>query len=269
MDLSIIIPCYNEADNITKLREELLPVVVDLSSSNSVEVIFVDDGSTDETYKIVKETLIDKNTPGISMKLIQHHGNWGLGKALRSGFDVCRGEIVVTSDSDGTYKYSCIQELLSLLDDDIDIITASPYHPQGDVVGVPAYRLILSQGSSMIYRVLVNRSIHTYTCLFRAYRRDVIENIQFVSNGFLAGTELLVKALLKGYQVVEYPATLYTRSYGVSKANLLRTILAHLRFQFNVLMHHLHLITLVPTTSRKSGKEWIHTKYSYMGGNQK
>jgi dolichol-phosphate mannosyltransferase len=269
MDLSIIIPCYNEAENISKLKEELLPVVVDLSSSNSVEVIFVDDGSTDDTDQVLNEALLEKNIPRVSMKLIQHQGNWGLGKAIRSGFEACCGEVVITSDSDGTYKYSSIQDLLSLLVDDVDIVTASPYHPQGDVVGVPAYRLILSQGSSLIYRILIDRHIHTYTCLFRAYRREVISDIEFVSNGFLSGTEMLVKAVLKGYRVVEYPAVLYSRSYGVSKANLGRTILAHLRFQFNVVLHHLHLISLVQINSRKSSNSWIHTKYSWMGGNQK
>ena len=75
MDLSIIIPCYNEAENISKLKEELLPVVVDLSSSNSVEVIFVDDGSTDDTDQVLNEALLEKNIPRVSMKLIQHQGN--------------------------------------------------------------------------------------------------------------------------------------------------------------------------------------------------
>jgi dolichol-phosphate mannosyltransferase len=66
----------------------------------------------------------------------------------------------------------------------VDIVTASPYHPHGGVVGVPLFRLVLSQGSSLIYRLLVDRNIHTYTCLYRAYRREVIDSIQFVSDGF-------------------------------------------------------------------------------------
>jgi dolichol-phosphate mannosyltransferase len=268
MDLSIVIPCYNEAENISKLKEELLPAVYELSSSKTVEVVFIDDGSTDDTYQMINETFIKIKIPNVSMKLVKHNGNWGLGKAIRTGFETSCGEVVITSDSDGTYKFSSIQELLSLLDENVDIVTASPYHPQGDVVGVPAYRLILSQGSSMIYRILVDYRIHTYTCLFRAYRRSVITDIKFVSNGFLAGTELIVKALLKGFRVVEYPAVLYTRSYGASKAKLFRTVLAHLRFQLNVLLHHLHLISLIQRDGNNNMKMWFHTKYSWMGGNQ-
>ena len=81
-----------------------------------------------------------------------------------------------------------------------------------------AYRLILSQGSSIIYRVLVSWKVHTYTSLFRAYRRKVIERVPFESNGFLAGTELLVNGMLMGYRVAEYPAVLYSRVHGTSKA---------------------------------------------------
>ena len=268
MDLSIVIPCYNEAENISKLKEELLPVITELSSSNTVEVVFIDDGSTDDTYQILNGAFIENKSPGISMKVIKHNGNWGLGKAIRTGFEMSCGDVLITSDSDGTYKFSCIQDLLSLLNEDVDLVTASPYHPKGDVVGVPAYRLILSQGSSMIYRILVDHRIHTYTCLFRAYRRSVIEEINFVSNGFLAGTELIVKALLKGFQVVEYPAVLYTRSFGVSKAKLIRTILAHLRFQLNVLLHRLHIISLVQRDNSRNKKMLLQTKYTWTGGNQ-
>jgi len=124
-------------------------------------------------------------------------------------------------------------------------MTASPYHPDGQVVGVPGYRLILSRGSSMIYRFLVDWRIHTYTCLFRAYRREVIEQIQFKSDGFLAGTELMVKAMLKGFRVKEFPAVLYRRMFGVSKAKLMRTIAAHLKFQGQVLLHKVHLRSIV------------------------
>jgi dolichol-phosphate mannosyltransferase len=108
-------------------------------------------------------------------------------------------------------------------------------------VGVPGYRLILSKGSSMIYRILVDRHIHTYTCLFRAYKREVVDKIKFESDGFLAGTELMVKAMLKGYRVKEYPAALYRRAFGTSKAKIMRTINAHLKFQGEVLLVRMKL----------------------------
>ena len=110
---------------------------------------------------------------------------------------------------------------------------------------MPAYRLVLSRGSSTIYRLLVDWRVHTYTSLFRAYRRQVIEQVSFDSNGFLGVAELLVKALLLGYRVTEYPTVLHSRLAGESKARLKRIVLAHLAFQARVLCHRLHLAPLV------------------------
>jgi dolichol-phosphate mannosyltransferase len=124
-------------------------------------------------------------------------------------------------------------------------VTASPYHPAGSVIGVPAYRLVLSRVSSAIYRLLVDRRLHTYTSLFRAYRRQVVEQVPFESDGYLAGTELLVNGMLMGYRVAEYPAVLSTRVFGVSKAKMVRTIVAHLGFQARVLWRRLRLISSV------------------------
>jgi dolichol-phosphate mannosyltransferase len=136
---------------------------------------------------------------------------------------------------------------LSFLTPEVDIVTASPYHPEGGVVGVPAYRLFLSRGSSFVYRILVNWHVYTYTCLFRAYRSKVIKNIHFESDGFLAGTEILVNAMLKGYRVAEFPAVLHRRMYGVSKAKIAQTILSHLRFQGWVLLYRMQsMIGLKP-----------------------
>jgi dolichol-phosphate mannosyltransferase len=80
--------------------------------------------------------------------------------------------------------------------------------------------------------------------LFRAYRREVIQQVTFESDGFLSGTEILIKGILMGYRVAEYPAVLHVRAYGVSKARLMQTILAHLRFQTRVLLHRFNLVTL-------------------------
>jgi dolichol-phosphate mannosyltransferase len=65
----------------------------------------------------------------------------------------------------------------------------------------------------------------------------VIERVPFESDGFLAGTELMVKAMLSGYRVVEYPSVLHRRAFGASKAKIARTIWAHLKFQSSVLLH--------------------------------
>ena len=243
MDLSIVIPCYNEADNVPKLRDVFFPVAKGLAAGKKVEVIFVDDGSSDDTYRALTAAFGDPAVAApIEVRFEKHEKNRGLGAAIRTGLNASHGAVVVTTDSDGTYQFAEIPALLKYLTPDVHIVTASPYHPQGGVKDVPQYRLILSQGSSLIYRLLVAWNIHTYTALFRAYRREVVENVPFQSDGFLAGTELMVNAMLMGYRVAEYPAVLYSRVAGVSKAKIFRTIRAHLQYQGRVFLQRLRLL---------------------------
>jgi dolichol-phosphate mannosyltransferase len=255
MDLSLIVPMYNECENVAKLHRELLPVLEDIllnkfplpEQIDSIEVIIVDDGSRDGTYERMLEDFDRLSIPGITIRFAKHENNLGLGAALRTGFSLAHGEVILTIDSDGTYHFCTIPQLLAKLERGIDIVTASPYHPKGNVVGVPASRLLLSRGSSFLYRLLVNWNVHTYTALYRAYRRRVIEENCFKADGFLAGTELMVKAMLRGTRVAEYPAILHKRAYGVSKAKIWRTIRAHLQFQALLILHRLGIKSLIET----------------------
>lgn len=248
MDISIVIPCYNEVDNIAKLRDEFFPVVYRLADTHSVEVVFVDDGSTDGTYAGLQEAFSSETRPNVLTRFERHPINRGLGAAIRTGFAATHGDVIVTTDSDGTYRFDQIFPLLACLTPEIDMVTASPYHPQGGVMNVPGYRLVLSKGSSFLYRLLVSWRIHTYTALFRAYRRKVVRSTPFQSDGFLAGTEILVNGMLMGYKVAEYPTVLYSRVNGVSKAKIARTIRAHLGFQWQILLRRLHFAKSSPSS---------------------
>jgi dolichol-phosphate mannosyltransferase len=242
--VSIVIPCHNEEMGLSQIASELGPVLRELSAKDPVEVVFVDDGSTDATWERLTGLAEDARLAAATIRLRRHEVNLGLGAALRTGFAAAQGRVIVTTDSDATYRFSEIPTLLEKLTPTVDVVTASPYHPEGGVAGVPPYRLILSRGSSFLYRLLVGGSIHTYTALFRAYKADVIRNVAFQSNGFLAVAELLVNAILSGYRVAEYPTTLHSRVAGVSKAKLVRTIAAHLRYQFSVLRHQMGVSVL-------------------------
>jgi dolichol-phosphate mannosyltransferase len=238
VDLSIVIPCYDEESSIEHMAGELQPVLQALAETASVEVVFVDDGSTDRTWDRLSGLSAAALKPALVTRL-RHERNKGLGAALKTGLTSARGDVVVTTDSDSTYRFTEIPKLLACLTPEIDVVTASPYHPAGAVEGVPKYRLVLSRGSSLIYRLLVDRHVHTYTSLFRAYRADVIRSVDFTSTGYLGVAELLVNAKLSGYRVAEYPTTLHVRKIGTSKAKILRTIAAHLKFQFVVLLRRL------------------------------
>lgn len=255
MKLSIVIPCFNEVDNIHKLEMELIPILDGLAGFRlpdgtvitDIETVFVDDGSKDDTLPGLESAFGKLARRNITFQFKRHEFNRGLGAALRTAFDAVTGEIILTTDSDGTYRYATIPEMLRYLESDISIVTASPYHPDGEVVGVPAYRIFLSRGSSLLYRLLLNWKIHTYTALFRVYRREVIDRIGFVADDYLGATELMVKAMLSGFKVAEYPAALHRRVFGVSKAKLIRTIISHLRFQFALLLHRLAIKSLFET----------------------
>jgi dolichol-phosphate mannosyltransferase len=235
MDLSVVMPCFNEADSVKQMHKQLDALRPILDQRGTWELLFIDDGSTDDTYELLRTTFADWT----NVQILRHDRNRGLAAGLRTGFGHARGDIIVVTDSDGTYPFTTIPELLDRMTSDVDIVTSSAYHPEGGVDGVPAYRLLFSQSASLIYRVLVDWHIHTYTAMYRAYRRQVIEQLPITTEGYLVMAELLVNALLSGYRVAEYPTVLRVRQYGQSKAKVWHITRQHLRFQAGVLWRRL------------------------------
>ncbi len=237
--LSLVIPGYNEEPNIKALDARLRPVLEGLTRRfDDIEVVLVDDGSRDGTWAAI-QALAATSRGVITFRGEKHPTNLGLGAAMRTGLTAATGDVIVTTDSDATYRFEEIPALLDVLTDDVDLVTASPYHPQGAVDNVPAYRLFFSRGASFLYRLLVQWNLYTWTALFRAYRKEVVRTVPFASTGFLAGTEILVNAIGAGYRAAEFPTVLHSRVHGVSKAKIARTVRAHLRFQGLVLRRRL------------------------------
>lgn len=234
MDVSIVIPCFNEEENVPQLAGRLKPVLSDLRGEfrGWVEVVFVDDGSQDATARRLQAAFASDP----DAQVVRHARNLGLGAALRTGLQASRGQVIVTTDSDGTYDFATIPLLLAALGPQVDVVTASPYHPQGGVQGVPAYRQALSRGCSLLYRLLVDRRIYTYTALFRAYRRPVLEEVKWKAAGYVAVAEILVEARLRGYRLAEVPLVLHVRRYGQSKARVAGIMADHLRYQAGLLL---------------------------------
>ncbi len=119
-------------------------------------------------------------------------------------------------------------ELLSALSAGASIATASPWHPAVQDGDVPWHRKIFSVAASLLYTIVIGKRIYTFTSMFRAYSRPVIEQIKFQSNGFPAVTEILIKGLLAGFKVEEIPIPLGTRVHGESKMNFQQAIRGHL-----------------------------------------
>lgn len=230
--LTLIIPAYNEGEGVEQTATKLRPVMAALRERYTLETVFVNDGSRDETAALLAQAFAGDS----SVRIVSHEQNRGLGAALRTGFSHATGDLLVTTDFDGTYDFAQITRLVEVMEaEQADVVTASPYHPRGSVEGVPQYRLLFSKGASLLYRLVVSWHIYTWTALFRAYRRPVIERIGFASDDFLAGTEILVNALRAGFKVVECPMVLRRRTFGQSSIRIARVTASHLRFQSSIL----------------------------------
>lgn len=236
--LSVVVPCYNEEAGLHQFFSQMRQLAKSLQGRYAVEVVFVDDGSTDRTFLMLSEFKKRFSSPKqrASVIICRHPVNKNLGAALKTAFRHVTGGLVATVDADCTYSLLEIPGLLKLLDSGTDIAIASPYHPEGRSDIKPAYRLFLSKAISKIYAILTRSNIYTFTAIFRIYKRKVIENVRPKSDGFLAVTEMLVFALRKGYKVKEMPATLAVRKYGRSKMKLFSTIMAHFMFCLRLLL---------------------------------
>jgi dolichol-phosphate mannosyltransferase len=224
--ISLVIPIFNEEDGVDQLRERLGCVRDMWRETADVEFVFVDDGSSDKTRHALHEAF---GTDPLSQIAI-HGVNRGIGAAFRTGFARSRGSIVCTIDADCSYGPENLQRLTVALDEqDADIAVASPYHPQGTVEGVPSWRLLLSKSCSIFYRVVAPVRLHTYTSVFRAYRKNVVEAVPFQEDGFVSATEVLIRAAEQGYRITEVPMTLHARKIGRTKMKVLRTIRGHAR----------------------------------------
>ncbi len=224
--VSILIPIFNEEDGVGQLKEKLLGLQDLLQGEYELEFLFIDDGSSDLTVQRLKECFQDS---ALRTRILEHGVNRGVGAAFRTGFQYAHGNFVCTIDADCTYSPAGLQQLLSALHTSgADIAVASPYHPDGGVEGVAAWRLVLSKGCSMLYRLFSPLKLYTYTSIFRAYRGEVVRNVNFRGNGFVSASEILIAAGRLGYTVTEVPMVLRARTVGRSKMKVLRTILSHL-----------------------------------------
>jgi dolichol-phosphate mannosyltransferase len=137
---------------------------------------------------------------------------------------------LLEADSDCTYPPEKLPELTALVaDGDAEIATASAWHPESATAEGSWIRIKLSRMVSGIYKLLIGQDVYTFTCLFRAYRRESLQRIRFRSNGFAAVAEIMLRAMLTGLRVREVPMRLEKRRYGESKLKVGDAVVAHLR----------------------------------------
>jgi len=227
--LALVIPMKDERAGLPSLLRELMAVRTRFAERVDWQWIFVDDGSSDDGFAWLQREFGQQP----AVRLLRHERNRGIAAALQTGFAASDAEWLASIDADLSYDPL---ELLAMLPQlaDADVVTASPYHPQGGVKNVPGWRLLLSRVLSLIYRILLRSDISTWTSCCRVYRGSAVRDLPVQHPGFLGTAELLVRVLRRGGVVREHPCVLEARLFGVSKLRVLRTIGGHLRLLWQV-----------------------------------
>jgi glycosyltransferase involved in cell wall biosynthesis len=227
-DISVIVPMFNEQENVEKTLNRLTRALDPLP--RRWEIVVVNDGSTDGTKKLVE----DYSRLNRWVRLVSYPVNQGRGKALRVGFAHAGGKIVCTTDADLSYDEKYIMQMVEVLDKnpEVDLVIGSPYTKGGKAEGVPLFRLLLSKWGNRILGFAMRGELSTVTGVLRAYRRECINSLELESDGKEIHLEILSKAMAMGYKVKELPAALRARTKGRSKFKFKATAASHLVFSF-------------------------------------
>ena len=223
--VTIVVPCFNEEPSLPYLSNTLASVTQELSQSYDVNLVFVDDGSTDGTWQVLQRLFGYRS----DCKMVKQERNVGVAAAILNGIRHASTEIVCSMDCDCTYDPHQLGKLIPMLGDGVDLVTGSPYHPRGRVLNVPAWRLSLSKTASWLYRRVLHHKLATYTSCFRVYRRSAVLDLNLKEKGFLGVAEMIGTLDLRGARIVECPTVLEVRMLGHSKMKTLRTIFGHFR----------------------------------------
>ena len=209
-ELSVVIPVFNEEDNIELLYEKLLFALT--STGRSWEVILIDDGSTDTSFEeLEKITKLDHR-----VKVVKFVKNFGQTAALAAGIDHARGQVIIPMDADLQNDPIDIQRLLEKMDEGYDVVSGW----RKDRKDAFANRLLPSWIANKMISVISQVPLHDYGCSLKAYRREVIKDVRLYGE---MHRFVPIYATWLGAKVAEIPVTHHARQYGQSKYGISRT----------------------------------------------
>ncbi len=210
VDLSIIVPTKNEEKSVEKLYKEVVVSVVKLRKS--FEIIFVDDGSTDNTFEILKKLRGDDKR----VKVIKLRGWCGKSIALQAGFENSIGNIVFTLDADLQDDPEEISNFLRKLDQGYDLVSGWK-----KIRHDPLSKTLPSKIGNFATRLLTGVKVHDLNCGFKAYRREVVKNLNLYGELY---KYIPVLAQKQNFKVGEIVISHRPRMYGKSKFGWERNI---------------------------------------------
>lgn len=210
MQLTFVIPVYNEAPTLEALAEGIL----EHAGTDDLEILFVDDGSADDSPRVVRGIAQDH----AAVRLISLDKHEGKTAALALGFAQAVGQIIVTMDSDGQDDPAEIQEFLSKLDEGYDLVCGWKRNRKD-----PRSRVWASSVYNAAVRSLFGISLHDVNCGFRAMRHEIIDSIPMKRDYHRLIPVLAHRA---GYRVAEVEVLHHPRGFGKSKYGLTRYLRA-------------------------------------------
>ena len=230
--VSIVVPGYNEASILEKNLNLLCDYMESLSDRYRWELIFVDDGSTDETGALAEAFAKTRK----NVLVLHHVVNSRLGQALRTAFKYCNGDYVVTMDVDLSYSPEHIGKMLDKLEETkSQVVVASPYMEEGCVSNVPWMRRKLSIWANRFLSVTAKGSnLSTLTGMVRAYEGEFLRTLNLKAMDTEINAEIIYKAMLLRARIVEIPAHLdwgSQRSEGIkrrSSMKIVKSVIAYL-----------------------------------------
>lgn len=209
LSVSIVAPAFNEEEVIEPFVRGVQDALEDVFES--LEMVVVDDGSTDGTCAILERLRREYD----NLTVLKHPVNRGLGAGLETGFRVAKGDVIVTMDADGTHDPGLIPELVDAVLGGADVAVASRYVPGGGMDGVSAWRRVASIVGNRVLKKLMGWPVRDGTSGFRAYRREVVDKLVGLPDGFQVQGDIIRR--LAGARFTEVPLRLTTRRGGKSK----------------------------------------------------
>lgn len=209
--VSVVLPVFNESLTIGNVISDLISSLDQIGLP--YEIIVVDDGSTDLTGEMAKE---------VGAKVISLSRNHGKGYALRKGLTEASGNIIVTMDADGVHNSSEIKKLIEPLMNGADIVAGSRFLKE--YARRRSLSLMNRIGNfliNIVVTILTNRQISDVVTSFRAYKADIVRNLELQSDGYEIEAEITIKALrTHGLNYLEVPIRIQPKRYYVSETRV-------------------------------------------------
>ena len=210
-EISVVIPVYNEEDNLEELGERLIRTLTGMG--RAFEIIFVDDGSTDRSWQLLTD--LNSQYP-VNVRALQFHRNFGQHQAIFAGFQAARGQVMVTLDADLQNPPEEIPRLVAKLEEGYDTVGGWRENRQDSL-----FRKLPSLLVNYLMSRVTGVKLRDYGCMLRAYRREVIDSINQCqeSSSFIPAL-----ANLFSHRVTEVPVGHAERVRGKSKYSLIKLL---------------------------------------------